>query len=144
MFKKSAVFRHPHRVFNVVPGDFTQHGKLDLLVMSQGQALNQLAIDLYVSSVQGGFGEEHIESTVSGLSNNSIDASPISAPPSTLAQPIPMDWNGDLKIDLLGISSPSSSASPFRIWQNVWNASQSDSPIFNLYAMQLSWVSHIL
>lgn len=66
MFKKSAVFRHPHRVFNVVPGDFTQHGKLDLLVMSQGQTSGQLAIDIYVSSNQGGFGEQCVLSVVLG------------------------------------------------------------------------------
>ena len=43
-----------------------------------------------------------------------------------------MDLNGDLKIDLFGVAS--SSDSTFKAWQNVWNISQPDGPIFNLYA----------
>jgi integrin alpha FG-GAP repeat containing protein 1 len=53
-------------------------------------------------------------------------------PPSTLAQPIPIDIDGDMKIDLLGID-PSASQGPLKIWQNVWNASQVDSALFKMY-----------
>ncbi|TFY59525.1 hypothetical protein EVJ58_g5711 [Rhodofomes roseus] len=49
-----------------------------------------------------------------------------------MAQPIPMDMNGDLKIDLFGVSPGGSSSSPFKVWDNAWNASQKNSPIFNL------------
>ncbi|KAI0927900.1 hypothetical protein AcV7_009379 [Taiwanofungus camphoratus] len=115
VFRKSVVFRHPQKVHNVVPGDFTQDGKLDLLVMSLAGASNQLSIQLYVAAVGGGF-----------------DMNSISAPPSGLAQPIPMDFNGDLKIDLFGITSPSSTNSPFKVWQNIWNASQPNSQMFNI------------
>lgn len=37
-----------------------------------------------------------------------------------------------MKIDLLGID-PSTSQGPLKIWQNVWNASQVDSPLFKMY-----------
>ncbi|OCH90654.1 hypothetical protein OBBRIDRAFT_793094 [Obba rivulosa] len=115
VYRKSAAFRHPQKVVNVVPGDYTQDGKVDLLVMSQAQRSNRLAIDLYVASPEGGF-----------------NMNPISAPPSTMAQPIPMDFNGDLKIDLIGIPARSSSSSTFKIWSNIWNSSSSNPRIFNV------------
>ncbi|OBZ75437.1 T-cell immunomodulatory protein [Grifola frondosa] len=120
-FMKSAVFRHPQRVYNVIPGDFTQDGKLDLLVLGQAPQRNTLSIQLYVASPQGGF-----------------DLHPVSAPASAQAQPIPMDFNGDLKIDLFGITSPSSSNAPFKVWQNVWNSSQTISEIFNIVDPQFT------
>ncbi|KAI0628726.1 hypothetical protein C8Q77DRAFT_1067117 [Trametes polyzona] len=113
-FKKSVVFKHPRRVYNVIPGDFTQDGRLDLLVYSQSTRSNEVSIDLYAASPLGGF-----------------DMTPISAPPSVSAQPIPMDVNGDLKIDLFGIPSPPTSSSPFKVWQNVWNGSATQTEIFN-------------
>lgn len=48
-----------------------------------------------------------------------------------------MDFNGDLKIDLFGITSPSSTNSPFKVWQNVWNASQPNSQMFNMCVSML-------
>lgn len=114
-FKKSAVFRHPQKVQNVVPGDFTQDGRLDILVMSQAGAGNQLSLQLYIASEKGGYSPH-----------------PVITPPSVQAQPIPMDMDGDLKVDLFGIPSPASTNTPFKVWSNVWNASQSNSPIFNV------------
>lgn len=55
-FKKSAVFRHPQRVYNVIPGDFTQDGRLDLLVLSQAASASQLAVQLYRAQSGGKFG----------------------------------------------------------------------------------------
>ncbi len=63
----------------------------------------------------------------------SIDFNRMSSPVSGLAQPIPMDMNGDLKIDLFGIPSPQPSSSPFKVWQNVWNSSDPRSSLFNMY-----------
>lgn len=57
----------------------------------------------------------------------------IAAPASGLSQPIPMDMNGDLKIDLFGIPSSESSSSPFKVWRNVWNESTTDSNLFSMY-----------
>lgn len=57
---------------------------------------------------------------------------PINA--SSISQPIPIDFNGDMKIDLLGMT-PTSRTDPeksLRIWQNVWNFSDAQSPLFNL------------
>lgn len=53
-FEKTDSFQHPQRISNVVPGDFTHNGKLDILVMSQGN--NQLDLTLYPASISGGFG----------------------------------------------------------------------------------------
>ncbi|KAI0831660.1 integrin alpha N-terminal domain-containing protein [Trametes gibbosa] len=114
LFRKSVAFKHPRKVYNVIPGDFTQDGRLDLLVYSQGTRSGEMSIDLYAASSLGGF-----------------DMTPIPAPPSVSAQPIPVDVNGDLKIDLFGITSPASSSSPFKVWKNVWNASSTQPDIFS-------------
>ncbi|KAI8999088.1 hypothetical protein BD414DRAFT_476952 [Trametes punicea] len=120
LFRKSVAFRHPRRVYNVIPGDFTQDGRLDLLVYGQSTRTSEVSIDLYVASPLGGF-----------------DLDPITAPPSQAAQPMPMDVNGDLKIDLFGTPSASSSSS-FKVWQNVWNASASQPDIFSIVDPKLS------
>lgn len=52
---KSESFRHSQKVSNVVPGDYTQDGKLDILVMGQDRASNQLSLQVYVALPQGGF-----------------------------------------------------------------------------------------
>ena len=54
-FVKSNTFRHSHKVLNVVPGDFSQDGRLDILVM--GQEHSQVSLDVYLGLPQGGFGE---------------------------------------------------------------------------------------
>ena len=56
-FKKSSEFRHPQRVLNVIPGDFTQDGRLDLLVYGQSSNSNEISVQLYVALPQGKFGE---------------------------------------------------------------------------------------
>jgi hypothetical protein len=55
-FKKSNSIYHPDRIYNVIPGDFTHDGKLDLLVMSQSSRRNELALSLYMASTGGGYG----------------------------------------------------------------------------------------
>ncbi|KAF9009509.1 hypothetical protein BDQ17DRAFT_1348231 [Cyathus striatus] len=115
-FKEAGSFKHPRRVYNVVPGDFTHSGQLDLLVMSQSGTNNQMDMTLYPALIGGGFDV----------------TKPISVPASSLAQPIPIDIDGDMKIDLLGITPASRGTTPLQVWQNVWNASQSDSQLFDL------------
>lgn len=113
----------------MIPGDFTQDGKLDLLVMSEGSASKELDIYLYVGLPEGGFSGLCI--FVRLLSSEHFPGStPLSAPASSMAQPIPMDLNGDLKIDLLG--AVPSTTSTFKAWQNVWNASELNGPIFSM------------
>ncbi|KAI0781429.1 hypothetical protein BD413DRAFT_463176 [Trametes elegans] len=121
VYKKSIVFRHPQKVHNVIPGDFTQDGRLDLLVYGQSTKTNDVSVELYVASPQGGY-----------------NLTPVVAPTSAPAQPIPVDMNGDLKIDLFGIPSPIPSSSPFKVWTNVWNATAPQSDIFSLYDPKFS------
>ena len=60
--------------------------------------------------------------------------SPLTIPSSTLVQPIPIDTDGDMRIDLLGVTPTSNrnTGSPLMVWQNIWNASEPDSPMFSL------------
>lgn len=114
------MFKHRERVLNVVPGDFTQSGRLDLLVMSQSASTDQLNLYLYLAHPDGG-----------------LDTNPLILPPSTLSQPVAFDLNGDLTIDMLGITPTSASdSSPFRVWQNVWNASQPSGPVYDMHVVE--------
>ena len=56
MFQPSTTFHHPSKVYNVVPGDFTHNGKLDLLVMSEGSTSYIMDMLVYPALPQGGFG----------------------------------------------------------------------------------------
>jgi integrin alpha FG-GAP repeat containing protein 1 len=56
VYKKTFSFKHPSPIVNVIPGDFTHDGKLDLLVMSQNEIPSQLDISLYRGSPGGEFG----------------------------------------------------------------------------------------
>ncbi|KAF9533608.1 hypothetical protein CPB83DRAFT_783291 [Crepidotus variabilis] len=117
-FVPSEPITHTKKVVNVVPGDFTHSGKLDLLVMSQSQTRGQLDLTLYPSLMAKGFD-----------ANN-----PISITSSSLSQPIMIDIDGDMKIDLLGMTptSKSSPDEPLQIWKNVWNESTSTSTLFHV------------
>ena len=55
-FVDAGAFKHSRRVLNVVPGDFTHSGKLDLLVMSQSRSSDQIDLTLYPALTSGGFG----------------------------------------------------------------------------------------
>lgn len=55
-YKRGTAVRHPTKIVNVVPGDFTHDGKLDILVMSQSHTKDQLDLILYPALPTGGFG----------------------------------------------------------------------------------------
>ncbi|KAF8638878.1 hypothetical protein AX17_001933 [Amanita inopinata Kibby_2008] len=55
----------------------------------------------------------------------------IKIPSSTQSQPMLIDVDGDLRIDLLGESSSRGRGS-YQLWQNVWNASEPHSPLFKM------------
>lgn len=115
-YRTSSVFRHSQPVVNVVPGDFTQSGRLDLLVMSQpSPSRDQLDLFLYRAVATGG-----------------LETTPLSLPPSSASQPIPFDSTGNLRIDLLGISPSFDDQASFSTWKNVWNASQPNSAVYEL------------
>jgi integrin alpha FG-GAP repeat containing protein 1 len=56
-FTNAGSFRHPRQVHNVIPGDFTQDGTLDLLVVADGIAPNTLSMSVYTGNIGGGFGQ---------------------------------------------------------------------------------------
>ncbi|KAI6097916.1 hypothetical protein EV401DRAFT_2040044 [Pisolithus croceorrhizus] len=116
VFQKASSIQHPSPISNVVPGDFTHDGKLDVLVMSGDTWRDTLSMTLYAGNNDGTFASQ-----------------PISVPPSTLSQPIPVDINGDMKIDLLGMPTDRrGSSNPVQVWKNNWNTSNSEAPLFEL------------
>ncbi|KIJ17167.1 hypothetical protein PAXINDRAFT_98236 [Paxillus involutus ATCC 200175] len=54
VFEESSRIRHPVPIHNVIPGDFTLDGKLDILVMSANSA-NTLDMTLYKGNHDGTF-----------------------------------------------------------------------------------------
>lgn len=54
VFKKSSQLHHTAPVYNVIPGDFTLDGKLDILVMS-GNSATTLNMALYKGNHDGTF-----------------------------------------------------------------------------------------
>jgi integrin alpha FG-GAP repeat containing protein 1 len=58
-FVKADSFKHPRRVHNVIPGDFTQDGKLDLLVVADGTGSDSLSMAVYAGKPEGGFCTSH-------------------------------------------------------------------------------------
>jgi integrin alpha FG-GAP repeat containing protein 1 len=52
------LFQTSKKIVNVVPGDFTHSGKLDLLVMSPSQVDGNLDLSVYFSRVGDGFGKK--------------------------------------------------------------------------------------
>ena len=126
---------HNQHIVNVVPGDFTQSGRLDLLVMSRSPSSEgRLDLTLYRAAVGGGLGE-----VPDGFALRRrrlmmlLDTTPVLLPPSSESQPIPFDSTGDLRIDLLGIPSSSDDQGSFSVWQNVWNASNPNGVVYELY-----------
>ncbi|KAJ3731690.1 hypothetical protein DFJ43DRAFT_1132384 [Lentinula guzmanii] len=117
-FQRSFSMKHTSNIYNVVPGDFTHSGKLDLLVMTGNWASGPLDLSVYPALTDGGFDVKN----------------PFLIDSSSQSQPIPLDLNGDMRIDLLGMtpSSQHSSRETFQTWKNVWNASQPHSPLFEL------------
>ncbi|KAF9265836.1 hypothetical protein L218DRAFT_956809 [Marasmius fiardii PR-910] len=113
-FDKSGSYEHPTEVYNTVPADFTHSGKLDLLVMSRGQRDGLLDLSLYPALPSGGFGNL------------------LTLPSSSLSQPLPIDLNGDMKIDLLGMTADSQTSDKLQVWENIWNSSDTQSPLFKL------------
>ena len=61
---------------------------------------------------------------------NSDINSPLTLPPSSLPQPISIDVDGDMKIDLLGTTPVSDST--YQIWKNTWNASATAPTLFKM------------
>ena len=135
IFKRAASFNTQDQVQNVIPGDFTHDGTLDLLVMTSGSSVNAISMQLYVGSPGDGFGSYQLSPSSIHIDQyypfSFKEPTPISAPGSGAAQPIPLDANGDLKIDLLGTTS---SSPQLTLWKNVFNESNPNSAVFETCA----------
>jgi integrin alpha FG-GAP repeat containing protein 1 len=132
MFKNAGSFHHPRRVHNVIPGDFTQDGTLDLLVVADGVSSNTLSMSVYPGNIGGGFGKLPGASYHAfNIFGHHIASSAIDVPAASSVEPFVVDTNGDMKIDLLGHTSASSDT--FKIWQNVWNSSEPKSKLFDVF-----------
>lgn len=61
-FDKNSTITHPTVISNIIPGDYTHDGLLDLLVMSpSGTKSNELDMTVYVALPSGGFGMCQVE-----------------------------------------------------------------------------------
>lgn len=69
IFRDAASFSHSSQIYNVVPGDFTHDGTLDLLVMSRGSSPSEVKMELYLGSPGNGFGE--LCQIIFGITNRS-------------------------------------------------------------------------
>ncbi|KAH9056751.1 hypothetical protein EDB87DRAFT_1169296 [Lactarius vividus] len=76
--------------------------------MSQSASSTRISLSIYPAMSAGGFCIYESNRTS----------------PSSLAQPIPFDSDGQMRIDLLGLQP---GFSQLRMWKNVWNAS--DPPV---------------
>ncbi|KAF8520193.1 hypothetical protein BU17DRAFT_46898 [Hysterangium stoloniferum] len=114
LFKPSTSFRYQQPIANIVPGDFNNDGRLDLLVMSQGQTQDETAMAICFSDLHNGF------------------TAPVQIPSSTTLQPILVDANGDMKFDLLGVPMSSNDGRSLKLWKNVWNQTSDTPPVFEL------------
>ena len=127
-FHRSASFHHPQRVYNVVPGDYTHDGKLDVLVMALGTSIRQLSLSIYPLMPGGGFCELVLLFPCSFAEK--LDCmNRIGLPPSTLAQPVPFDSDGQMRIDLLGLQQGSSQ---LKVWKNIWNTTDPSGPPYEV------------
>lgn len=125
-FRKNSTIQSPNggRIINVTPGDFTHSGRLDLLVMTDGGT--KLQGFLFEGRGVGGFGEPSLYLTRNDPDYDHLEPSSIAIPPSTLAQPIPLDYNGNMRLDMIGNvpptgSTPTDQDNALTIWKNVWD-----------------------
>lgn len=99
----------PRRIINVAPADLNRDGKLDLLVMSAKDPGSWWSddhvvhLDAYLGQGGGQFQE------------------PISLPSATQSQPMLFDGQGNMTVDLLGVSQDSSKMTR---WKNLGGDSE--------------------
>ncbi|KAJ1310568.1 hypothetical protein OPQ81_007297 [Rhizoctonia solani] len=101
------------QVVNVVPVDLNYDGRLDVLLMAIGKEGKQLDLSLHLGE---------------GASANY--SSPRTLPPSSLAQPILLDSDGNMKLNMLGLDPDGK----MKLWRN----NDDNSGTFTLTASPLS------
>ncbi|KAG8727135.1 hypothetical protein FRC11_013845, partial [Ceratobasidium sp. 423] len=85
------------RIVNVVPADLNYDGRLDILIMAMGNDGKKLDLSLHVGEGEGG--------------NYS---SPRTLPPSGLAQPILLDSDGNMRLNMLALDPDGQ----MKLWRN--------------------------
>ncbi|KZT59740.1 integrin alpha N-terminal domain-containing protein, partial [Calocera cornea HHB12733] len=121
LFTKSQTLGFIEDVLNVVPGDFSHDGRLDMLVMlrqSRGswwEEVTQVGMAIYLGQGNGLFSESAL--TVPGTASE---------------QPIALDATGNIRVDLLGMSPTASGSSTWQLWENTWNTSTRSGPMFGI------------
>jgi integrin alpha FG-GAP repeat containing protein 1 len=98
--------------------------------MSQDTSHDKTDMAVYFATTTGGFGKTSTPYTSQFLFAVQ-DTKPMAIPSSTSAQPVPLDIDGDLMVDMLGFDS--TSPPMMKIWQNTWNNSDPSIPLFTLY-----------
>ncbi|ORX98916.1 integrin alpha N-terminal domain-containing protein [Basidiobolus meristosporus CBS 931.73] len=89
-------------ITNVVAGDFNYDGKLDVLLMGQkdpGKA-GDVLMRVYFGNGENDFSEAYT-----------------TLPPATSAQPVTLDYDGDMRTDLIGY--PASNPGQLSVWKNT-------------------------
>ncbi|CAE6446827.1 unnamed protein product [Rhizoctonia solani] len=84
-------------IVNVVPADLNYDGRLDVLLMAIGKEGKQLDLSLHL-----------------GEGDNTNYSSPRTLPPSGLAQPIILDSDGNMKLNMLGLDPDGA----MKLWRN--------------------------
>lgn len=109
-------------ITNVVPGDYNYDGRLDVLLMGQASpgswTSSELKMVVYFGQGEGAFCACFLP-RLDRLFEKERTAEAHAVPSSGLAQPMVLDANGDMRVDLLGVTTDSS-AKP-RLWQNAWS-----------------------
>ena len=101
----------PFVVTNVVPGDFDYDGRLDMLLMGQDSPAGWFSDDELKMVMHRGIGR-----------GNFLPA--VSVPSSHLQQPMLLDADGDMQVDMLGYPfSKDSKQQDLKLWRNAWQQS---------------------
>ncbi|PKK80668.1 hypothetical protein RhiirC2_649600 [Rhizophagus irregularis] len=95
-------------ITNILPGDYNYDGNLDILVMGQTNPLSNNRKQ-----------EPLLMRVYFGYENDTFNPNFINVKPATYQQPIPFDFDGDMKIDLIGHSFDNNTK--LSIWRNIYN-----------------------
>ncbi|CAO3663293.1 unnamed protein product [Umbelopsis ramanniana] len=109
---------------NIIPGDFTFDGKLDLLIMGRKNPSHP--------------NDEILMRIYKGNGNDTIESEYISLPSAKTAQPMVADITGDMKSDILGYAWDDKSSQPtLSIWTNIADpANPNSTTLFNVSSAQ--------
>ena len=110
----------PFVVTNVVPGDFDYDGRLDMLLMGQDSPAGWFSDDELKMVMHRGIGRGNFHPAVS-------------VPSSHLQQPMLLDADGNMQVDMLGYPfSKDSKQQELKLWRNAWQQSNG-SELFTVY-----------